>query len=176
MEIWKEVDGYDGFYMISNYGRVKSTGGQAGNTILKPRIRKLKETKDGYLAIRLNAKGKDKTYRVHRLVAEYFIPNPENKPTVNHIDGVKTNNHVDNLEWATREEQMQHAYDLGLKTSQVGSDNTNAKLTDDDVRYIRKHYKPYSREFGTVALAKKFGVTNSVIGLVARGLSYTNVK
>lgn len=175
-ELWKEIKGYDGFYKISNHGRILSTGGQCGTVHRKPLIRKTGMTRDGYENIPLNAKGKNKTYRVHRLVAEYFIPNPENKETVNHIDGDKLNNHVSNLEWATREENIQHSYDLGLKKADKGSSNVNAKLTDSQVREIRKEYKPYCREKGTVALGEKYGVTNRVIGLVVRGKSYTNVK
>ena len=114
--------------------------------------------------------------RVHRLVAEAFIPNPENKDTVNHIDGNKQNNIVSNLEWVNRTEQMIHAYNLGLKTSRIGSKNSNAKLTDEQVREIRKLYVPQSKEFGTVALGKKYGVTNRVIGLIVNGKAYKNVK
>ena len=128
------------------------------------------------MKVRLIHQSKDRTMRVHRLVAEAFIPNPDNKDTVNHIDGNKQNNRVSNLEWVDRTEQMLHAYDLGLKTSRVGSANSNAKLTDEQVREIRKLYVPYSKQFGTVALAKKYGVTNRVIGLIVNGKAYKNVK
>ncbi|MEG6615375.1 NUMOD4 motif-containing HNH endonuclease [Peptococcaceae bacterium 1198_IL3148] len=175
-EIWKDIEGFEGFYQISNYGRVKSLGGWCGTAKRKERIRAVHLTHDGYEKVRLIHGGKDKTVRVHRLVAEAFIPNPENKDTVNHKDGNKRNNHVSNLEWVDRSEQMIHAYKLGLKTSRVGSKNKNAKLTAEQVREIRNSYIPYSREFGTVALAKKYGVTNRVIGLIVRGKSYENVK
>lgn len=175
-EEWKDIEGYEGFYQISNLGRVKSLGGWCGTSKRKEKIRSTSLTFDGYVKARLIHQGKDKTMRVHRLVAEAFIPNPENKDTVNHMDGNKQNNTVSNLEWVDRTEQMLHAYDLGLKTSRVGSHNSNAKLTDEQVREIRKNYIPYSKEFGTVALAEKYGVTNRVIGLVVKNKAYQNVK
>lgn len=71
---------------------------------------------------------------------------------------------------------MEHAYKMRLKTSQKGSDNSNSKLTDDDIKYIRKVYEKYSKDFNTVSLAKQFNVTNRVIGLIVRNKSYKNVK
>jgi len=175
-EEWKDIKGYEGFYQISNLGRVKSLGGWCGTVKRKPIIRSTSFTHDGYEKVRLIHKGKDRTVRIHRLVAEAFIPNPYKKDTVNHIDGNKQNNVVSNLEWINRSEQMIHAYELGLKTSKVGSNNYCSKLTDDDVKKIRKCYIRGSTKFGTVALGKKYGVTNRVIGLVVRNKSYKNVK
>lgn len=175
-ELWKDIKNFEGFYQISNFGRVKSLGGWCGTAKRKERIRSTSLTFDGYVKIRLIHQGKDKTMRIHRLVAETFIPNPEGKDTVNHIDGNKLNNTVTNLEWIDRSEQMLHAYKLGLKKAIIGSRNCNAKLTDEQVREIRKVYIPYSRQFGTVALSKKYGVTNRVIGLIVNGKAYKNVK
>lgn len=176
IEIWKDIEGYEGSYQVSNLGRVKSLARQCGTCCRKEKILVISKTVDGYSRVRLQDGGKDKTARVHRLVAKAFLPNPLNKDTVNHIDGNKLNNEVSNLEWADRVEQMVHAYELGLKTSRVGSSNSNAKLTDEQVKEIRKTYVRNSREFGTVALAKKYGVTNRVIGLITRGLAYKNIK
>lgn len=175
-EIWKEIEGFYGYYSISNFGRVKSTGGWCGTAKRKEKIRSTSLTKDGYVKVRLNKKDKDKTVRIHQLVAEAFVPNPNKKDTVNHIDGNKQNNHYTNLEWVDRSEQMYHAYRLNLKNSQTGANNKNSKLTDDDVREIRKKYVRQSKEFGTVALARKYGVTNRVIGLIVNFKSYKNVK
>lgn len=175
-EEWKDIEDFGGFYQISNLGRVKSTGGYCGTVKRKEKIRSMSFTRDGYVKVRLLYQGKDRTVRVHRLVAEAFLPNPENKDTVNHIDGNKLNNTASNLEWCDRTEQMIHAYNLGLKSPMVGSQNSNAKLTDEQVKEIRKSYVPYSREFGTVALAEKYGVTNRVIGLVVKNKAYKNVK
>ena len=176
IEEWRDIEGFDGFYQVSNTGKIRSQGDNRGNKSGKWRLRSLSANHDGYLKVRLMHKEKDETRRVHTLVAKAFIPNQNNYDTVNHKDGDKTNNNVDNLEWADRSQQMIHAYQNGLKTPMRGSKNSQSKLTDDDVRYIRSHYKRQSTEFGTVALGKKFGVSSRVIGLVIRGLSYKNVK
>lgn len=153
-EIWKDIEGYEGFYQVSNLGRIKSIGGWCGAAKRKEKIRATSLTKDGYVKVRLLYKGKDKTERVHRLVAQAFIPNTDNKDTVNHIDGNKQNNNVDNLEWVNRHEQMEHAYKMGLKQSRSGYNNSNSKLTKEQVEEIRKLYIPQSKEYGTVALGK----------------------
>lgn len=175
-EEWKDITGFDGFYQVSNLGRIKSVGGWCGTAKRKEKILACSLTKDGYVKVRLVRKGIDKTERVHRLVAEAFVENPENKGTVNHIDGNKQNNNANNLEWTDRSEQMYHAYKLGLKKCMIGSSNKLAKLTDEQVREIRKSYIPQSKENGTVALAKKYGVTDRVIGLIIKNKSYKNVK
>lgn len=101
-EVWKDIPGYEGMYQISNLGRVKSLG----STIregwnLKEKILKLTKEPKGYLKVGLRKNGKIKTVRVHRLVAESFVANPENLPEVNHKDENKENNLADNLEWCT---------------------------------------------------------------------------
>lgn len=99
-ELWKDIEGYEGRYQVSNLGRVKrvTTG------------RILKGCKDigGYLVVNLSKNGKVKTHKIHRLVAQVFIPKPENKPDVNHIDENKTNNLYSNLEWVTAKENNNH--------------------------------------------------------------------
>lgn len=98
-EEFRSVKGYEGLYEVSNYGRVRSlkdNNGQARILVLKPSL-----DKDGYEHLQLYRNSKHKTYKVHRLVAEAFIPNPLGLPCVNHKDEVKSNNHVWNLEWCT---------------------------------------------------------------------------
>lgn len=175
--IWKDVKGYEGLYKASTNGDIKSLRKYAGSCFRKERILSNNRlTKDGYCRVALIKNGKTKEYRTHRLIAETFIPNPQNKETVNHINGIKTDNRVENLEWCTREENMKHAYDNNLKLAMKGVVNAQAKLTEEDVKYIKEHYVRYSKEFGTVALAKKFNVTHRVINLVVRNISYKNVK
>lgn len=94
-EVWKNILGYDGLYMVSNYGHILSC---RQNKIMKPRISK------GYLLVNLKKGGKPKSYSVHRIVAKHFIENPYNKPEINHLDENKLNNHVSNLRWATSKE------------------------------------------------------------------------
>ena len=105
-EIWLPIKGYEGFYEISNKGRVKSL--PRNGTIKKPKILALSNDCDGYKIITLNKKGVAKTEKVHRLVGIAFIPNPMDKPQINHIDGDKTNNLVANLEWCTPTENNRH--------------------------------------------------------------------
>lgn len=119
-EIWKQIEGYNGTYYVSNTGCIKSSGKIGLNVLSGPHKRKdviLKPatTNWGYQRIVLQLNGVRKHERVHRLVAKYFIPNPNNKQEVNHIDGNKLNNRVDNLEWATPKENEAHAYKNGLK-------------------------------------------------------------
>lgn len=158
MEEWKDCE--DG-YMVSSYGRFYSK--LAGRCLS---IKSLNQ--DGYVKVAPHGH----TQLLNRLVAQAFIPNPHNKSTVNHIDGNKTNNRVDNLEWSTRSEQMIHAYKHELKKPMRGSKNANSKLTNEQVKAIRKEYVRRSRTHGTVALGRKYGVSNRVIGLVVRGLAY----
>lgn len=99
LEEWKEIDNFDGYY-ISNKGRVYS---DKRNIFIK-----LKVDKNGYKQVKLSNKGKKYYFQVHRLVAKAFIPNPENKPQVNHIDEDKSNNMVSNLEWVTAKENCNH--------------------------------------------------------------------
>lgn len=102
---WKEIQGYNGRYFISSNGQIKNKYGK----ILKPWIR------NGYYTIGLMINKKRTNYYIHRLVAEYFLSNPDKQRNfVNHLDGDKLNNNVSNLEWCTRQENAQHAYETGL--------------------------------------------------------------
>lgn len=104
METWKDIKGFEGIYQISNMGRLKSFKSDPSGRILS-----LKNRKGDYLSIVLCYGTKRRYTRIHRLVAEAFVPNPHNKPEVNHIDGNKQNNRADNLEWVTRTENHRHA-------------------------------------------------------------------
>lgn len=118
-----------------------------------------------------------KTIKIHRAVAQTFIPNPENKEDVNHKDGNKLNNNVENLEWTTTSENMVHSFAMGLHDSNVykSINSPVAKLTKEEVRFIKEHYIPFDSDYGTHGLARKFGVSKSTIFRIINNESYTNI-
>ena len=165
-EIWKDIEGYEGLYQVSNLGRVRSlnriTNGKFGNRslclrkgrILKPRKISL------YTGVYLSKNGHVKNYTIHRLVAQAFIPNPQNKLEVNHIDGNKLNNKVDNLEWATRSENEQHAYRTGLNKIRNGKDN---KISKRILQIDINTNKIINVFYGTGDIKRKYGYSSSPI-------------
>ncbi len=133
-EIWKEIENYEGLYQISNLGRVKSLKCNR-EKILKQTI-----THYGYLQVGLSKDKKTTPFKVHRLLMIYFVDNPESKAHVNHINGIKTDNRLENLEWCTPKENCIHKYDAGLYkhseetkrkisiTGQITRSNKNPKI------------------------------------------------
>lgn len=124
-EIWKDILGYEGLYQVSNFGRVKSL------KFGKERILKLTKDKDGYLIVNLYKNNKSKTFKVHRLVAEAFIPNPDNLPQVNHKDEDKSNNILSNLEWC----DVKYNQNYGTRNKRIGKSNTNGKRSKPVLQY-----------------------------------------
>jgi len=127
VEVWKDIKGYEGLYRVSSLGRVESLHRKNVNRDI---ILNHGKNKFGYIVLRLYNNGHS-GFLLHRLVAMAFIPNPENKPTVNHISGIKSDNTAKNLEWATQSENSLHAYRLGLRHTPCegkhGSDNPLSK-------------------------------------------------
>ena len=156
VEVWKDVVGYEQRYQVSNLGRVYS---KITKKILKQNLHT-----NGYFTIATKIggrKGKPVCFKVHRLVALAFLPNIENKPFVNHIDGVKTNNNVNNLEWCTAKENTDHAIRTGLLDY---SKRIAVKvLNEDQIDFIKENYTPFCREFGSRSLAKMFGVSKTTV-------------
>ena len=129
-EIWKDVPGYEGIYIVSNLGNLKSLDRYItrndGITYLKRgKIIQPVENKDGYLQCKLCRDGECHTTRVHRIVANAFIANPNNLPEINHKDCNRKNNHVDNLEWTTHLENVQYSTNLGHYKTKSGAENPN---------------------------------------------------
>jgi hypothetical protein len=119
-QIWCDLKDFNGLYQVSNLGKVRSLNRRvyhSGNHTThfhKGRILSSRINNSGYLSVRLSKEGSVVTRFVHRLIAEAFVPNFQDKPCVNHKDGNKLNNEIDNLEWVTHKENMQHAYRTGL--------------------------------------------------------------
>lgn len=173
-EEWKPIIGFCN--EVSNLGRVRSVTHVSGNgktyqgKILKPII-----TKSGYVNVCLIT-GNDETRitkRVHRLVAEAFCDNPEDKDEINHKDGNKENNRAENLEWVTRSENAQHAYDNNLVRVLKGSEKPCAKLDEEDIRNIRNEYENGCLQ---IQLAERYGVARQTISSIVNRKAWTHVQ
>lgn len=165
-EEWRDIVGYDGVYQESNFGRTKSFQYKT------PRIVRPQVADGGYLQVGLSKNGKRKTQNVHQLVANLFIPNPDNLPEIDHRFGVKFDNYAGNLRWVTSSENKKYAAELGL--TKQGEDRTDSYLTNEQVEWCRKVYKPRDREFSAKALAEKLGVNAYVVRLAIHGHTYKN--
>ena len=191
-EIWKDIQGYEGMYQVSSHGRVRSLN--YNKTGLEG-IMSFNDNGTGYLQVYLTKNKKSKKVLVHRLVAMTFIDKIEGKNFVNHIDGNKTNNHVENLEWCTKSENQQHAYDTGLiskeKLSRAHAGNKHHNygkhLNEETRRKISNSNKgkqvgkanPRARKvicittgeiFDTLTeAAKKYKISNGDIGKCCKG-------
>jgi len=157
-EIFKPIKDFPN-YEISNLGNVKSLGNSKWR---KEKIMKSSVWNKGYKMLILCKNGKEKAMQVHRLIATAFIPNPLNKPQVNHIDGNKINNSVSNLEWVTARENTQHAFRLGLMAVPKGESVYCAKLNNEQVLEIRELYK--TGKYTQNKLGEMYSVVRQCIG------------
>ena len=123
-EIWKDICGYEGLYQISNFGRIKSLN---YNHTKKEKVLCEKHHKSNYVTVMLCKNVVNRNKSIHTLVASAFIPNPNNYPCVNHIDGNKKNNNADNLEWCTHKQNIEHAIKTGLANHYGMLGRTGAK-------------------------------------------------
>lgn len=172
-EIWKDISGYEGYYQVSNQGRVRSLDRTIPHNLFPGKTRKLcghimkTNSKDEYVSVSLCKDGCVYSAVVHRLVATAFIPNPENKPQVNHIDGNKHNNAVENLEWVTDVENKHHAIETGLNDKSSWFTSERAKEEGEKWNVLQR--KPVrcietSEEFPSIkACAQHFNITSSTI-------------
>lgn len=164
-EVWKDIPCYEGIYQISTSGQIKSSDRPVWHGTFmytrKGTIRKPFNT-SGYDAVRLSKDGKKTFFTVHRLVALTFIPNPDNLPEVNHKDGNKLNNHVDNLEWCTPSQNTQHAVDTGLISKQglidksrMGADKVSVRLRCEDTGELFRCMNEASKQLHIQYLTKR---------------------
>ena len=167
-EIFKPID-LNPKYSVSNFGRVRNN---KTNKILSPR------NLQGYQRVAFYVDGKQTDFRIHRLVAKAFILSPENKPQVNHINGNKSDNHVNNLEWCTNGENVRHALRTGLidprniSLAVRGEKHPRAKLSEKQVMEIKKKLKYRTG----LSLAKEYNVTPSLISLIRNNKKWSHIQ
>ncbi len=166
-----DIKGYEGLYAITSSGKVWSYPKIHGTSSWPGFWLKQNEDGSGYLFVSLQSNKVTKQPKVHRLVADSFIPNPSGLPQVNHIDGNKLNNRIDNLEWITAADNIRHSFRIGL-SSQVGSKNAKAKLTESAVISIREGVlSGLTQRF----FANKYSVSPAVINRVVRRKGWNHV-
>lgn len=172
IEIWENVnlEFYGKFYQISNQGNVRSISRKSytkTNVLKRTKGKELSKTKkkNGYLTVMFCLKNKKKRFYIHRLVAITFIPNPKNKPQVNHIDCNKENNNYWNLEWNTKIENTKHAILNNL--IKKGENSNSSKLNNNKVLAIRRLYR-INPNFNKYKLAKKLGIKDTTIHKIIR--------
>lgn len=164
MMIWREIPSLGGRYEASENGDIRH--------VVNHKIRRARKGKHGYMQMNFplnDGTGKSKTMLIHRLIAETFIPNPNNYSEINHIDGDKTNNCIKNLEWCSRSYNQIHAIKNGLRTTLKGENAPGAKFTHEQVKEIRKIY---CKGVSETSLAILLNVSQSTIGRIVRGEGY----
>jgi hypothetical protein len=181
-EVFVDIQGYEGYYQVSNYGNVRSLDRvikeKTGKIqTLKGRILKPRINPGGYYHVGLGKNGTRATFAIHQLVARAFIPNPNKKRTVNHINGDKLSNNVSNLEWSTYSENLEHAYKTGLrqavKPSEVACKNYRRKLNEQQVREIKRLIVA---DFLTLKqIANQYNVGRSTISSIKSGRNWRHI-
>lgn len=172
-ELWLPVVNYELDYSVSNFGRLKTIKKRAGRhgDCSVGKLMSLKIHKSGYVLVNLSKNGLVKKRKVHRLVAEAFIENPKKLEFVNHINGIKNDNRISNLEWVSRLGNTKHAIDLGLFDPK-GEGNGNSKLNRDAVLKIRSLYK---KGYSVSKIMRIFNVSWSTIDRVIKGNGWQHV-
>ena len=171
-ETWKDIKTHLGSYQVSNLGRVKSLNHYNGKFKKYSNIEKIRQNQvnnKGYYYVLLYNNKKIKSCYIHRLVAETFISNPENKLFINHKDGNKLNNNINNLEWVTKSENELHAHKIGLKNFKKNN-LFNNKININQVNEIREKYN--SGNYYQKELAKEYNVTRQNISCIVRNKSW----
>jgi hypothetical protein len=154
-EIWKEVKGFERYYRVSSIGRIMS--------IRTNKILKISLTKEGYNRIELNVNGNAQKFSLHRIVALSFIPEIDGKQYVNHINNIRNDNRIENLEWCTAKENQQHCIKEGRKPSIAGNKNAMSILTEQQVVEIRRLKLEGKRN---IEIARQFNLDEKHISLI----------
>ena len=162
-EIWKDIPNYEGHYQASNLGRVKSFK-LGKERILKPRL-----DRHGYYHVVFSKSGKVKKNKIHRIVMLAFVG--ESDLQVNHINGIKTDNRLENLEYCTPSENVRHAFDTGLMTDRKGENNNSAKLTRACVERIKYEHQGMLQK----DIAKIYGIDQSLVSLIRSGKAWKHI-
>jgi DNA-binding transcriptional regulator YiaG len=174
-EIWKDIPEYEGIYQVSNLGNLKSYDRivffNKVKALRKGKILSLRQNKDGYLYTNISVDKKRKTIKPHRIVAKVFIQNIEKKTCVNHINGIKNDNRVENLEWVTHSENTKHAVKIGLKKGKRNGTSHFCKLDKKQVEEIRNIY--LKGNISQLNLAKLFNISQSQVSRILRKENWT---
>jgi hypothetical protein len=161
----RDVKGYEGLYFVNEFGEIYSYPKKTRKGVRKMLAHK---NKNGYLSIDLCKNGNIKKYSLHRIIALAFLDNIENKEQVNHINGNKHDNRIENLEWSTRSENQKHSIETGLRSAK-GEKNSQSKLTEKDVLNIFNDKRTY------IQISKDFKISISTISDIKRGHTWNHI-
>ncbi len=179
LEVWKDIPGFENAYQISSFGNVRTKhryvrANKTGTRLIKERLLKPAKLTTNYYQVNLHKNNTGKQISVHRLVAAAFIPNPSNKPQINHIDGNGLNNHVSNLEWCTRSENGLHSYRvLGNVAWHKGKFGKGTPTAKPVLQYKLDGTLVKRWDCGLDAV-REAGFDSSCISRVAQGVSKTH--
>lgn len=175
IEEWFDIPNFEGIYQVTRSGKIKKIGKKSKykDLIYPDKMMKHNTHTNKYKYITFMVDGVKKYYSIHRLLASIFIANPENKPQVNHINGIKDDNRLENLEWVTLSGNMQHAAKNGLLKPKRGESNYGARLCEDDVRSIRRmsdvHGIPITH------IAKMYDMGSTIIWMIVKRRKWASI-
>jgi hypothetical protein len=166
LEEWKVYEDGDYNFIVSSLGGIKN--GNTGKALYK------RKDKNGYVTVRMSRGAKDKTFKAHRLVLLTFLPNPSELPYVNHLNGIKDDNRLINLEWCTQKQNVRHAFNTGLITMK-GSDNPKSIVSEDLVHEICQWFQS-NPTLGPKAASSLFNTTLKVLTKIRCGESWKDIR